>query len=326
MIFYGAEEGFRRIDTLGAAGEDFFFLVSFDKSRILAEPLSRLPEGILYRLGDWSNEAKSSRVNREGKRCSLQISPPGYTHYKKAFEHVIEEIRKGNTYLLNLTFASRVDTDCSLHEIYQNAQAPYKLYLPGLFTCFSPERFITIERGKIHTFPMKGTIDASIPDAPQHILDDPKESAEHVMITDLMRNDLNRVARSVRVARFRYLDRIGAGGKTLYQVSSEIVGDLDEGWRRRIGSILSEITPAGSVTGTPKRKTVEIIGRIEDYSREFYTGIFGICKGEELRSAVLIRFLEQNEKGMFYKSGGGITMDSDPEKEYRELIDKIYLP
>jgi len=96
--------------------------------------------------------------------------------------------------------------------------------------------------------------------------------------------------------------------------------------RRRIGSILSEITPAGSVTGTPKRKTVEIIGRIEDYSRGFYTGIFGICKGEELRSAVLIRFLEQNERGMFYKSGGGITMDSDPEKEYRELIDKIYLP
>jgi len=147
-----------------------------------------------------------------------------------------------------------------------------------------------------------------------------------VMITDLMRNDLNRIAADVRVERFRYIDRIRAGEKELLQVSSEISGKLPADWRSRIGTMLREITPAGSVTGTPKRKTLEIIERIEGYERGFYTGVFGVCRGEELRSAVLIRFVEQTSEGLVYKSGGGITLDSDPTSEYRELIDKIYLP
>ena len=327
MTFYSGIEGFQRIDALGAKGEDFFFLISFDRKQILAEPLGQLPENLLYRLEEWSNEPDSLRVSAHKSRRPIRISPPDYAEYLKAFENVIEEIRRGNTYLLNLTFKSPVETDASLAGIYHTAQAPYKLHLPGAFTCFSPEKFITIRQRRIHTFPMKGTIDTSVPDARQRILADPKETAEHVMITDLMRNDLNRVAQNVRVARFRYLDEIPAGEKRLYQVSSEIIGDLEEGWRSRIGSILAEITPAGSVSGTPKHKTLEIIGKTENYERGFYTGVFGVCQGEELRSAVLIRFLEKGPNGqLYYKSGGGITLESDPEKEYRELIAKIYLP
>jgi para-aminobenzoate synthetase component 1 len=90
--------------------------------------------------------------------------------------------------------------------------------------------------------------------------------------------------------------------------------------------ILSEITPAGSVTGTPKRKTFKIINDIEIHDREFYTGIFGVCHGEELRSSVLIRYIGKREEKLVYKSGGGITLQSDPFREYREMIDKIYLP
>ena len=326
MTFYNSVEGFRRIDALGAGGEDFFFLISFDRKQILAEPLNQLPEKLLFRLEEWDNEPDSFQESAQKSRKPIRISPPDYADYLKAFENVIEEIRRGNTYLLNLTFESPVETDSSLTGIYHAAQAPYKLHLPGTFTCFSPEKFITIRQRRIHTFPMKGTIDASVPDARQRILEDPKETAEHVMITDLMRNDLNRVARNVRVARFRYPEKIHAGGKMLYQISSEIIGDLEEGWRSRIGSILAEITPAGSVSGTPKRKTLEIIEKTENYERGFYTGVFGVCKGDELRSAVLIRYLETGEKGLIYKSGGGITLDSDPESEYRELIDKIYLP
>ncbi|WP_292655428.1 aminodeoxychorismate synthase component I [Nitratifractor sp.] len=327
MTFYETQEGFRRLNALGTGGEDFFFLISFDRERILAEPLDQLPCKLLYRLDDWSNEPKLPPPKPSSER-GIRIFPPAYTDYLDAFERVQEEIRRGNTYLLNLTFASPIETQASLEEIYYSAQAPYKLHLPGLFTCFSPEKFITIRHGKIFTYPMKGTIDASLPDAAEKILQDPKETAEHVMITDLMRNDLNRVSRNVRVTRFRYLDKIPAGDRDLYQVSSEIIGELSDDWRAHIGSILAEITPAGSISGTPKRKTLEIIERIENYQRGFYTGVFGVCKREELRSAVLIRFLEKAEsEGLYYyKSGGGITLDSDPEREYQELLSKIYLP
>ncbi len=71
---------------------------------------------------------------------------------------------------------------------------------------------------------------------------------------------------------------------------------------------------------------MDIIDRVENYNRGFYTGVFGLFDGENLYSAVMIRFIEQNRGQLFYKSGGGITIDSCPKSEYRELIDKIYLP
>jgi para-aminobenzoate synthetase component 1 len=173
---------------------------------------------------------------------------------------------------------------------------------------------------------MKGTIDASLPNAKEQILNDTKEMAEHTMIVDLMRNDLGIVGNKVRVEKFRYIDKIKAGNKELLQVSSKITASLQSSWHSHIGDILDSITPAGSITGTPKKKTVEIIDDIEDYDRGFYTGIFGIYDGVSLDSAVMIRFIEQQQNKLYYKSGGGITIDSTPQSEYEELIDKIYLP
>lgn len=76
-----------------------------------------------------------------------------------------------------------------------------------------------------------------------------------------------------------------------------------------------------------QKKTVEILKEIEGYERGFYTGVFGIFDGKNLDSAVMIRFIEKDKDGnLFYKSGGGITCDSDCKSEYEEMIDKIYLP
>ncbi len=325
MRFFNCKEGFERIDALGASGDDFFFLISYDRSQILAQRLSDLPKKLLYRLDSWSNENSLATPLAQIK-TNLSIRPISFKRYLLAFKQVQEQIAQGNSYLLNLTFPSRIEASLSLEYLYRAAQAPFKLYLPEHFVCFSPERFITIQNNTISTYPMKGTIEASLPNAANKILSNPKECAEHVMITDLMRNDLNQIASRVRVERFRYLDKIHAGGKELYQVSSKIVGELEKNWRKRIGSILWAITPAGSISGTPKRKTIEIIENVEGYDRGFYTGIFGLCKGEELRSAVLIRFIEKSEEEYIYKSGGGITIDSDPYLEYQELLDKIYLP
>ena len=111
------------------------------------------------------------------------------------------------------------------------------------------------------------------------------------------------------------------------QVSSKISGHLDKHWNERLGDILTSVLPAGSITGCPKKKTVEILKDIEKYDRNYYTGIFGVFDGTSLQSAVMIRFIEKEKDGkLYYKSGGGITCDSNVSLEYKELIDKIYLP
>jgi para-aminobenzoate synthetase component 1 len=157
-------------------------------------------------------------------------------------------------------------------------------------------------------------------------LADEKEMAEHVMIVDLMRNDLGMVGTSVQVEKFRYVEKIKAGDKELLQVSSKITATLPKNWHMTLGDLLQRLLPAGSITGTPKKSTVTIIENIENYERDFYTGVFGLFDGKNLYSAVMIRFIEKKKNKLFYKSGGGITIDSDAKLEYEELIDKIYLP
>jgi para-aminobenzoate synthetase component 1 len=173
---------------------------------------------------------------------------------------------------------------------------------------------------------MKGTIDAKIPDAEKVILDDNKETAEHYTIVDLIRNDLNSVSKRVRVERFRYIDTIVTNEKNLLQVSSEVCGELEKNYLSHIGDIIFALLPAGSISGAPKRKTIEIIAAIEGRDRGYYTGIFGIFDGHNLDSGVMIRFIEKSGTSYIYYSGGGITSFSDPLSEYQEMIDKIYVP
>ena len=173
---------------------------------------------------------------------------------------------------------------------------------------------------------MKGTIDASFPSASETILNDIKEMAEHTMAVDLLRNDLSIVSSKVRVNKFRYVEKINAGSKELLQISSEIQGDLDPSWPNNIGNILDNLLPAGSITGTPKKNTIKILEDIENYDRKYYTGIAGVFDGEKLETFVLIRFIENIQDTLFYKSGGGITCDSICKNEYEELSDKIYIP
>jgi para-aminobenzoate synthetase component 1 len=242
-----------------------------------------------------------------------------------AFERVIEHLKKGNSYLVNLTFPTPIDTNLTLAGIYNLSEAPYKLLYDDRFVVFSPESFIRIHDGWIRSYPMKGTIDASVPDAAEKVLNDPKESAEHNTIVDLIRNDLSRVADRVEVARFRYIERIRTLDREILQVSSEIRGRLADGYREHLGELLDSLLPAGSVSGAPKKRTVEIIREVESGPRGFYTGIFGIFDGKDVDSAVMIRFIEKTPSGLVYRSGGGITHLSDPVSEYREMLDKVYL-
>jgi para-aminobenzoate synthetase component 1 len=173
---------------------------------------------------------------------------------------------------------------------------------------------------------MKGTIDAGIPNATEKILNDQKELAEHVTIVDLIRNDLSSVTKNVEVTRFRYIDELITNDKKLLQVSSEIMGDVPEHFHSKLGDILVNLLPAGSVSGAPKQKTLEIIRRAEVEKRGYYTGVLGIFDGQNFDSGVMIRFIEKTGGEYCYRSGGGITTQSVLEKEYQEVIAKVYVP
>jgi len=255
-----------------------------------------------------------------------QLFPVTPKEYQAKFEYVAEQIHKGNSFLTNLTQPTEVKTNLSLFDLFQTGVAKYKLWLRGQFTVLSPETFIQIRDGIISSFPMKGTIDASIPNAQDLVLNDPKEAAEHATIVDLIRNDLSLVASSVEVKQYRYVEKLTTNRQDLLQVSSQISGRLPDNYYERMGDIIFALLPAGSISGAPKTKTLEIIEQVEGYDRGYYTGICGYFDGENLDSAVMIRFIEQNGEQLIYKSGGGITAQSEMMKEYEELIQKVYVP
>lgn len=308
-----------RLSSLVSANIPCFFYTDFKGSSLHCFSIDELKDHDI----EFSFHSPRARVNSPHKPLNFPLSPEVYTH---KFNAVQEHIRAGNTYLLNLTQPTHLITPYSLQEIYTMAYAPYKVRVNNQFVSFSPEAFITIENNTIHTYPMKGTIDASLPNAIETILSDSKELAEHTMIVDLLRNDLGIVANNIRVEKFRTITTIDAGDKKLHQVSSHITGDLNSNWRDNIDTLLKALLPAGSISGTPKRKTVEIIEEIENYERGYFSGIFGHYDGENLYSAVAIRFIENINGVLTYKSGGGITAESECKKEYQEMIDKIYIP
>ena len=314
-----------KLNKFGFEKEPFLFVLSYDLSKFYIEKLSNLPSTIKFELN--FKEHQKTKTVQENK---LEKIPLSFKEYKKKFDILQNEIKEGNSYLLNLTAKTKIKTALSLENIYKNTQARFKLRFQNQnenFVCFSPERFVEIKKNKISTHPMKGTIDSSIINAQARILGDIKEMAEHTMVVDLLRNDLGIVGSKVRVDMFRYVEKINAGNKKLFQVSSKISANLQNNWHENIGDILTSLLPAGSITGTPKKKTIEILNKVEEYDRGFYTGIFGFFDGENLDSSVMIRFIEIDKKGeLFYKSGGGITCDSNVELEYQELLDKIYLP
>ena len=306
-----------RLNTLGKSRVPFIFIIDYKKSKVIVHEIDKVPPSISYYIDGFSNTKREKTT----KPSFIDIDPISFDEYCKKFDLVIEQIKSGNTYLFNLTAPTKIRTDSSLKNFYNYSKANFKLLYNNKFICFSPERFIKIEDNKIITYPMKGTIDSSIKNAKQKLLDNKKELSEHTMIVDLLRNDLSIVANNIKVDKFRYIQKVN----NLFQTSSQISGILDKNWHSNIGNILSQLLPAGSITGTPKLKTIQLIDIIEEYNRDFYTGIFGYYDGHKLDSSVMIRFIQKESGSYIYKSGGGITIDSDIISEYNEMKEKIYI-
>ncbi len=315
------------MNDYGSRNIPFLFIIDFamQKPQILRFDEIN-PQKIMFQIHEVNNIPYYPRDKSFEFVQEIKKYPVDFETYKKAFAFVQKNIRYGNSFLVNLTFPSQISLNCSLEKLFFYSHAPYKLYYQDEFIVFSPEKFIQIRHGKIASFPMKGTIDASQPDAYNKLLNNKKELAEHATIVDLIRNDMSKIAKNVTVEKFRYIDKIHTIEKDLLQMSSKITGDLSNNYKKHIGNLIAELLPAGSISGAPKSKTLKIIEEAENYDRGFYTGIFGYCNKNTLDSGVMIRFIEKQNNQTIYKSGGGITAKSILEDEYQELIDKIYVP
>lgn len=314
-----------RINDMAASGTPFLFAFDFPGKESFALPLDEIdPNEILFDIAGFSN-AKDASLSPPS-HMTFEREAPDAGMYWNAFEKVMFHLKRGDSYLLNLTFPVSIKTNLSTLNIFHLARAPFKLWLRNRFVVFSPESFVTIRNNRIHTFPMKGTISAQLPDAEQALLNNQKELAEHYTIVDLLRNDIGMVSEQVRVECFRYVDTIHTLNGKLLQTSSHISGVLPPDWQHELGNILLKLLPAGSISGAPKRRTVEIIREAETDDRGFYTGVMGIFDGEALHSAVMIRFIEQRGETLYFRAGGGITVNSRCEEEYEELLQKVVLP
>ena len=367
-----------KINQLASQDEPFLFVINYQGDKAFIRLLSDInPEECLFDFEGRGNLShawketlkeetseketlKKETLKEEISETTWQIEPPLYEDYEQSFNIVKSNIMAGNSYLTNLTCRVLVSCNLSLEEIFHRAKGKYKLLLRRKrnltpFVCFSPETFVRIKGGRIYSYPMKGTLDASLPNAEKLLMEDRKEAAEHATIVDLIRNDLSRVAENVRVDKYRYIDVLHTNKGDILQTSSEISGRLPEDYPHHLGEILDAQLPAGSITGAPKDKTMQIIQEAEGYDRGFYTGIMGIYNQGELNSAVMIRFIEEEtspvdfeadgeknfnakegkasegkepkaSRKLYFKAGGGITSKSDCRKEYEEVIQKIYLP
>jgi para-aminobenzoate synthetase component I len=308
-----------QINRLAAARIPFLFIIDY-----------KAEHGYVIKQNELNPQFVRFEIQSAKKQIDAivdwSVNPISMEDYQPKFAFVVDQIHKGNSFLTNLTQPTAVQTNLSLFDLFQFGSAKYKLWLRNQFVVLSPETFVRIQGRTISSFPMKGTIDASIENAAEMILNDPKEKAEHATIVDLIRNDLSLVAENVDVKKYRYIEKLTTNRQDLLQVSSEISGQLPENFYSRLGDILFALLPAGSITGAPKPKTMEIIDQAEGYGRGFYTGICGCFDGENLDSAVMIRYIEQEGEQLIFKSGGGITSQSDLNKEYEELIQKVYVP
>jgi para-aminobenzoate synthetase len=268
-------------------------------------------------------------VGRPAPAAAVTEPPASYV---EAFEQVQEQLRAGNSYEVNLTYRDRVDADVDPEAAYLALRAanpaPYAGYLRHRdvhLLSSSPERFATIDRQRtLVARPIKGTTPrGATPEEDQrlrrHLAEDPKLRAENLMITDLLRNDLSMVCApgTVEVPELMAVESYAS----VHQLVTTVRGRL----RDEVSTIdaLRALFPAGSMTGAPKRMTMQIIDEVEATPRGVYAGAFGwISADGRADLGVVIRSLVASpaDKGWTYAfgTGGGITVRSDVREEWAE--------
>jgi para-aminobenzoate synthetase component I len=274
-----------------------------------------------------------------------EIIYPDKEHYKKAVEKCQKYIHEGDIYQANLCheFVVKPSADYSLKQIKNLIYSRLRKLNPtnylaiadfGKWLVFSssPESLLKIDHSSKDGFelissPIKGT--ALLEDSLEELKNE-KESAEHIMIVDLIRNDLGRIAKtgSVKVSKLLYDTK----HSNLQHLESDVTADLDEKFILEINSvkipdfkeIFKAIFPGGSITGAPKIRSMQVIDELESKKRVLFTGSLGFYKFKKQKGAfnILIRSIFYNKEtgALSFNTGAGITSASDPEKEYEETL------
>ncbi|MFN3454398.1 MAG: bifunctional chorismate-binding protein/class IV aminotransferase [Pseudobdellovibrio sp.] len=247
------------------------------------------------------------------------------SYYEKITD-IRADISQGRFYQINLTtpfIATKPENYDALsffHYLNKKTQARYKAYLPiedNPILCFSPEMFISKQGSLIKTQPIKGTLLDG--DDMTQLEDSPKEHAELSMIVDLLRNDLN----SLHCKEIKDFSKVNFHRELMHLAyTTHTYSEIEINSSLRLPDILQKVFPGGSISGCPKKESLIKINEIEDYNRDFYTGSIGWWYEDDFCLNIAIRSLSEDNKNLYYFTGGGIVYDSHPAHEWRELITK----
>jgi para-aminobenzoate synthetase / 4-amino-4-deoxychorismate lyase len=250
--------------------------------------------------------------------------------YRGDLAKILDYIQAGDSYQVNHTLSAKLDGRVDLANLFLKLQPqhrfPYAAWLntgQGLIASFSPEMLLAKEGDKLLTAPIKGTR-PNLSDGSslgEELQKSKKDRAEHVMIVDMARNDLGRICAvgSVQVPHLFELRQFS----TVYHLESRVGGELLPG--TDLSAVVGAMFPAASITGAPKKRTMEIIKELEGRERGVYTGSIGMLKpgGDYVFSVAIRTVTQQGSTGSAYVGlGGGIVADSDPGQEWAEIADK----
>lgn len=290
-----------------------------------AETAELLPQ-ILLRLQ--SNPTPPSDTFRVQGQITSNFTPDSYA---TAFASVQNYLQSGDCYQINLAqrFSAQAEGDAfgAYLALRSLSPAPYAAFLnlpQAQILCSSPERFISVQNGKVETKPIKGTRPRSS-DAQQdrqvadELREHPKDRAENLMIVDLLRSDLGKscVPGSVRVPKLFEVESFA----NVHHLVSTVEGQLAAG--RDALDVLRDCFPGGSVTGAPKRRAMQIIEQLEPNRRGVYCGVIGYVGFDgNMDTNIAIRTLVYSHGQIRGWAGGGIVADSNEAAEYQETLDK----
>ncbi|MCY7357803.1 MAG: anthranilate synthase component I family protein [Rudanella sp.] len=250
--------------------------------------------------------------------------------FREVIQHGIDHCKRGDVFQIVLSRRFQTPFRGDEFNVYRALRSlnpsPYLFYFDyGSFKLFgsSPESQIVVKDGKATIYPIAGTFrrtsdDAKDAELAQKLYDDPKESAEHVMLVDLARNDLSRNCNKVEVETFKEVQYYSH----VIHLVSKVVGQLNE-YADPL-QIVAETFPAGTLSGAPKYMAMQLIDQYENQSRGFYSGSIGYMGFDgEFNHAIMIRTFMSNNNSLYYQAGAGIVAKSSVESELQEVHNKL---
>jgi len=263
------------------------------------------------------------------KKSKEELTNISDKEFKKLVDRGINHCKLGDVFQIVLSKRFYQDFQGDEFQVYRALRSinpsPYLFYFDyGSFKIFgsSPEAQIVIKNNKATIYPIAGTFKRTGDDEfdkkeAEKLSNDIKENSEHVMLVDLARNDLSKVSKNVKVERFKDIQFYSHVIHLVSKVSGDIASD------KKI-DLISGTFPAGTLSGAPKHKAMQLIEDHENISREFYGGAIGFMGfNGDFNHAIIIRsFLSKNRR-LFYQAGAGIVFKSNPNSENQEVYNKI---